>query len=91
MITVVSGGVGAARLLRGLVGALPPEQVTAVVNVGDDVELYGVHVSPDLDTVTYTVAGAIDPERGLGAGRRELANDGGTRALSGRADMVRPR
>jgi LPPG:FO 2-phospho-L-lactate transferase len=66
MITVVSGGVGAARLLRGLVRALPPEQLTAVVNVGDDVELYGLHVSPDLDTVTYTVADAIDPERGWG-------------------------
>ncbi len=66
MITVVSGGVGAARLLRGLVRAVPPEQVTALVNVGDDTELYGLHVSPDLDTVTYTVADAIDPERGWG-------------------------
>lgn len=44
----------------------PPESVTAVVNVADDVELHGLHISPDLDTVTYTVAGAIDPERGWG-------------------------
>jgi LPPG:FO 2-phospho-L-lactate transferase len=44
----------------------PPAEVTAVVNVGDDVELHGLHVSPDLDTITYTVAGAIDPERGWG-------------------------
>jgi len=58
--------VGAARLLVGLVRAVPPSEVTAVVNVGDDLELHGLHVSPDLDTVTYTVAGAIDPERGWG-------------------------
>ena len=66
MIAVLSGGVGAARLLRGMVRAVPAEQVTAVVNVGDDLELHGLHVSPDLDTVTYTVAEATDPERGWG-------------------------
>lgn len=44
----------------------PPSEITAVVNVGDDIELHGLHISPDLDTVTYTVAGAIDPERGWG-------------------------
>jgi LPPG:FO 2-phospho-L-lactate transferase len=58
--------VGAARLLTGLVQVRPPTELTAIVNVGDDVELHGLHVSPDLDTVTYTVAGAIDPERGWG-------------------------
>jgi LPPG:FO 2-phospho-L-lactate transferase len=58
--------VGAARLLTGLVRARPPADVTAIVNVGDDVELHGLHISPDLDTITYTVAGAIDPERGWG-------------------------
>jgi LPPG:FO 2-phospho-L-lactate transferase len=58
--------VGAARLLSGLVRVQPPAEVTAIVNVGDDVELHGLHISPDLDTVTYTVAGAIDPERGWG-------------------------
>ncbi len=57
---------GAARLLAGLVRVVPPADITAIVNVGDDVELHGLHVSPDLDTVTYTVAGAIDPERGWG-------------------------
>lgn len=66
MITVLAGGVGAARLLTGLVQVHPPEQVTAVVNVGDDLELHGLHISPDLDTVTYTLAGAIDPDRGWG-------------------------
>lgn len=57
---------GAARLLAGLIQVRPPAELTAIVNVGDDVELHGLHVSPDLDTVTYTVAGAIDPERGWG-------------------------
>lgn len=60
------GGVGAARFLTGLVQVVPPEDITAVVNVGDDIDLHGLHVSPDLDTVVYTVAGAIDPERGWG-------------------------
>ncbi|HMG45060.1 MAG TPA: 2-phospho-L-lactate transferase [Acidimicrobiales bacterium] len=63
---VVCGGVGAAKLLAGMVRAVPAESVTAIVNVGDDVELHGLHVSPDVDTVVYTVAGAIDPERGWG-------------------------
>jgi len=58
--------VGAARLLAGLVRVVPPTDLTAIVNVGDDVELHGLHISPDLDTVTYTVAGSIDPERGWG-------------------------
>jgi LPPG:FO 2-phospho-L-lactate transferase len=58
--------VGAARLLAGLVQVRPPAELTAIVNVCDDVELHGLHISPDLDTVTYTVAGAIDPERGWG-------------------------
>ena len=57
---------GAARLLSGLVRVRPPAEITAIVNIGDDVELHGLHISPDLDTVTYTVAGAIDPERGWG-------------------------
>jgi LPPG:FO 2-phospho-L-lactate transferase len=65
-VTVVSGGVGAARLLRGLVRVVPASDVTAVVNTGDDTELHGLSVSPDLDTITYTLAGAIDPERGWG-------------------------
>jgi len=65
-VAVVCGGVGAAKLLAGMVRAVPAQSVTAIVNVGDDVELHGLHVSPDIDTVIYTVAGAIDPERGWG-------------------------
>ena len=63
---VLAGGVGAARYLRGVVRALPPEDVTVVVNTGDDRSFCGVHVSPDLDIVTYTLADRIDPERGFG-------------------------
>jgi len=66
VITVLAGGVGAARYLEGLVQIVDPADITAVVNTGDDVELHGLHVSPDLDTVTYTLAGAINPEMGWG-------------------------
>ncbi|MEM9712955.1 MAG: 2-phospho-L-lactate transferase [Actinomycetota bacterium] len=66
MITVLAGGVGAARFLRGLVAVRPAASCTAVVNVGDDLVLHGLHISPDIDTCIYTVAEAIDPERGWG-------------------------
>ncbi len=63
---MISGGVGAARFLRGLLAEVPAGHVSAVVNVGDDCTVHGLDVSPDLDTITYTLAGAIDPERGWG-------------------------
>lgn len=66
MITVIAGGVGAARMLRALLEIVSPSEVTAIVNVGDDLELHGLHISPDLDTVTYTLADAINPETGWG-------------------------
>ena len=66
MITVLAGGVGAARLLRGMVRAVSASDVTAIVNTADDVVLHGLHVSPDLDTVTYTLAEAGNPETGWG-------------------------
>ena len=66
LITVLCGGVGAARFLAGLVQVVDPSEITAVVNTADDVVLHGLHVSPDLDTVTYTLAGAINPETGWG-------------------------
>jgi LPPG:FO 2-phospho-L-lactate transferase len=66
VITALCGGVGAARFLRGLFDVVDARTVTAVVNTGDDVVLHGLHVSPDLDTVTYTLAGAISRERGWG-------------------------
>ena len=66
MITALAGGVGAARFLTGLLAVVDPSQVTAVVNTGDDTELHGLWICPDLDTVTYTLAGAINPETGWG-------------------------
>jgi LPPG:FO 2-phospho-L-lactate transferase len=65
-VAVLAGGVGAARLLAGMVRVVPAAEVTAVVNVADDTVLHGLSISPDLDTVVYTVAGAIDRERGWG-------------------------
>jgi LPPG:FO 2-phospho-L-lactate transferase len=66
MIVVLAGGVGAARFLRGLVKVVDPGEITVIVNTGDDTVFHGLHVSPDIDTVTYTVSGAIDPQRGWG-------------------------
>jgi LPPG:FO 2-phospho-L-lactate transferase len=63
---VLSGGVGGARFVRGLVEALAPADVTVVGNVGDDVEVLGLHVSPDLDSILYALAGLADEERGWG-------------------------
>jgi LPPG:FO 2-phospho-L-lactate transferase len=63
---VLSGGVGGARFLRGVVDAVDPAGVTAIVNVGDDLEVLGLAVSPDLDSVVYTLAGLSDEERGWG-------------------------
>ena len=66
MFTTLAGGVGAARFLAGLVRIVPAVDVVAIVNTGDDEEFYGLHVSPDLDSVTYTLAGASNVEQGWG-------------------------
>ncbi|TFV59614.1 2-phospho-L-lactate transferase [Geodermatophilus sp. DF01-2] len=65
-IVVLAGGVGGARFLAGLRGAVPDARLTAVVNTGDDVTMHGLRICPDLDTVMYTLGGGIDPERGWG-------------------------
>ena len=65
-VSVVCGGVGAARFLRALAGVHPAERTIGVVNTGDDTVMHGLSISPDIDTITYTLAGAIDPERGWG-------------------------
>lgn len=65
-VVALAGGVGAARFLSGLVRVVPPERLSVVVNTGDDRSFYGVHVSPDVDIVTYTLAGRVDPARGYG-------------------------
>jgi LPPG:FO 2-phospho-L-lactate transferase len=66
VLTALAGGVGAARLLRGLVAVADPAAVTAIVNTGDDIVLHGLAISPDLDTITYTLAEAISREQGWG-------------------------
>jgi LPPG:FO 2-phospho-L-lactate transferase len=66
LITVVCGGVGAAKFLSGLLQVVPAAEVTAIVNTGDDTDLHGLRVCPDLDTVMYTLAGAVDAHRGWG-------------------------
>jgi len=65
-VVVLSGGGGGARFARGLQDALAPGELTVVGNVGDDVEVLGLHVSPDLDSLLYALAGLIDEERGWG-------------------------
>lgn len=71
MITVLAGGVGAARFLQGLLAVVPPSDVTIISNTGDDLELFGLHISPDIDIVLYHLAGLADEERGWG-----IAGDG---------------
>ena len=66
MIVVLAGGVGAARFLQGLVQIVPQERITVIGNTGDDREFYGLHVSPDLDIVTYTLSGVVDEAQGWG-------------------------
>jgi LPPG:FO 2-phospho-L-lactate transferase len=66
LITVLAGGVGAARFLQGLLAVHRPSDITIVSNVGDDAEFFGLHVSPDIDIVLYHLAGLSDEERGFG-------------------------
>lgn len=66
MYTVLAGGVGASRFLQGLVQVVDPASVTVISNTGDDVEMFGLHISPDTDIVIYALAGAVNPETGWG-------------------------
>jgi LPPG:FO 2-phospho-L-lactate transferase len=66
MIVVFTGGTGGAKLVQGLQQVLPPEQLTVVVNTGDDLEWWGLHVSPDIDSVLYALDGLLSTERGWG-------------------------
>ncbi len=65
-IAVLSGGVGAAKLLEGLAKVATPADISAIVNVADDTDLHGLRICPDLDTVTYTLGGEIDTQKGWG-------------------------
>jgi LPPG:FO 2-phospho-L-lactate transferase len=82
-VAVLSGGVGGARFLRGLVEVVSPENVTVVGNVGDDLELWGLHVSPDLDSIAYALAGLADEERGWGRAGETWEALGTVAALGG--------
>ncbi len=66
MITVLAGGVGGGRFLQGLIQVLPQREVTVISNTGDDLEMFGLHVSPDIDIVTYHLAGLSPDEQGWG-------------------------
>jgi LPPG:FO 2-phospho-L-lactate transferase len=66
MITALAGGVGASKFLDGLSRAIPPEEISIIVNTGDDIEMFGLYIAPDLDIVTYTLAGVVNRETGWG-------------------------
>jgi LPPG:FO 2-phospho-L-lactate transferase len=66
MITALAGGVGAARFLTGLTKLVKEGDLSVIVNTGDDMEMFGLHISPDIDIVTYTLAGVVDDEKGWG-------------------------
>ncbi len=81
----LGGGVGAGKLLRGLARAAPPEDITVVVNTGDDLRLHGLHISPDIDSVLYWLAGVADRERGWGRAGESFRTMDALRALGGEA------
>ncbi len=66
MITTLAGGVGAAKFLTGLLKLVKEEDLTVIANTGDDIELFGLHISPDIDIVTYTLAGLVNEDKGWG-------------------------
>lgn len=76
---MLAGGVGAARFLRGLCSLLDPARLTIIVNTADDETFFGLHVSPDLDTVTYTLAHRVDPRQGWGVAQDTFAGLGALR------------
>ena len=82
-VTALAGGVGAARFLRGLVRVV--DDVTVVVNTGDDLQLYGLHVSPDLDSITYTLGGGVHPEQQWGRADETFAVAGELQERYGRS------
>ncbi len=65
-ITALAGGIGAAKFLLGLARVIPPETLTIIANTGDDIELVGLRICPDIDTVTYTLAGVVNEQTGWG-------------------------
>ena len=92
-ITVLAGGIGGARFLRGVRAARPGDDITAIVNTGDDITLHGLRICPDLDSVMYTLGDGIDPDRGWGRNKEswrikdELATYGAEPAWFGLGDL----
>ena len=92
-ITVLAGGIGGARFLRGVRAARPGDDITAIVNTGDDVTLHGLRICPDLDSVMYTLGDGIDPDRGWGRDKEtwrikdELATYGAEPSWFGLGDL----
>jgi LPPG:FO 2-phospho-L-lactate transferase len=84
-VVALAGGVGAGKFLRGLVRAVPPGRVTVVVNTGDDIRLHGLHVSPDIDSVLYWLAGVADRDRGWGRAEETFSTLNELRRLGGEA------
>ena len=82
-VVVLCGGVGGARFVRGVVDVVEPRSVTVVGNVGDDLEVLGLHVSPDLDSVLYALAGLADEQRGWGRADETYHALGTVAALAG--------
>lgn len=85
-VVALAGGIGAARFLTGLVQVVGPADLTVVVNTGDDIVLHGLRVSPDLDTVAYTLGGGVDLEQGWGRADETLAVARELRDRYGRPD-----
>ena len=89
-VVLLSGGGGGARFARGLDAVLQPGELTVIGNVGDDVEILGLHVSPDLDSLLYALGGLIDAERGWGRADETLERPRVGGEL-GRGGLVPPR
>lgn len=85
VLVALAGGVGAARLLSGLVQVMDPAEITAIVNTGDDMVLHGLHISPDVDTVTYTLAGMDNRQTGWGLAGETWAAMGELEKLGGQS------
>jgi LPPG:FO 2-phospho-L-lactate transferase len=84
-VVLLAGGLGGSRFARALTETLPPRDVTVVGNVGDDLKVSGLHVSPDLDTILYTLAGVLDEERGWGRADETWNARGAATRLGGEA------
>ncbi len=72
MVVVLTGGTGGTKLVQGLQQVVAPEELTVIVNTGDDIEWWGLHVSPDVDSVLYGLSGLLSTRTRLGRGRRQL-------------------